>query len=183
MSNDVENQKEPDIGSAEAEQTLEEVGSKENCEIDENNEELEILKKELLAQKDRLLRTMAEYENFRKRTEREKTAIYADATSMAVSLILPVADSLDRALEVQSGSAEEYQKGIEMVKAQFSDALQKLSVESFGEKGEPFNPDLHNAVAHIEDDQLEENVISAVFQKGYKIDDRIIRHAMVQVAN
>lgn len=153
------------------------------CCVDSADEENEKLKKELNIQKDRLLRTMAEYENFRKRTEREKANIYSDAISMAVSAILPVADSLDCAVESRSGADEEYLKGLEMILSQFKSSMDKLGVESFGAVGDPFSPDIHNAVSHIEDEGMEGNVISQVFQKGYKMADKVIRHAMVQVAN
>lgn len=149
----------------------------------DNNEVIEGLKKELEAQKDRLLRTAAEYDNFRKRTEKEKALIYSDATSVAVSAILPIADSLEHATKSLEGTDENYQKGLLLIVNQFNESLKKLKVESFGEKGDSFNPDLHNAVSHIEDEQLGENVVSEVFQKGYKIGDHIVRYAMVQVAN
>lgn len=148
------------------------------------SEDLDKIKKELDVCKDRLLRTTAEYDNFRKRSEREKLQIYSHATSNAVLDMLPVADSLDLAEKSVEGSSAEYKKGLSMVKAQFSEALKKLGVESFGEVGEEFNPDLHNAVSHIEDEDSEkENLISEVFQKGYKLRDKVIRHAMVQVVN
>lgn len=159
--------------------------TKENDSVsdNDNNEIIESLKKELDAQKDRLLRTAAEYDNFRKRTEKEKALIYSDATSVAVSAILPIADSLEHATKSLEGADENYQKGLLLIVNQFNESLKKLKVESFGEKGDSFNPDLHNAVSHIEDEQLGENVISEVFQKGYKIGDHIVRYAMVQVAN
>lgn len=145
--------------------------------------EADLLKKELQAQKDILLRTAAEYENFRKRTEREKRAIYSDATAAAVMEIIPIADSLEFAVKAQDGAPEEYQKGLEMVNNQFQAALQKLGVTTVGEAGEEFNPELHNAVAHVEDETVADNIILEVFQKGYKLGDKVIRHAMVKVAN
>ena len=142
------------------------------------------LKEELENYKERLLRTVAEYDNFRKRTEKEKLQTYSNATARAVLEMLPVADSLELAEKSAEGSSEEYKKGLKMVKTQFSEALKKLGVEPFGEIGEDFNPDLHNAVSHIDDKENDkENVISEVFQKGYKLQDKVIRHAMVQVAN
>ena len=149
----------------------------------EENSELEKLTEELSKQKDLLLRTAAEYENFRKRTEKEKTAIYSNAISLTILAILPIADSLDRAIKASENSSEEYKKGLEMINNQFNDSLKSLSVESFGNTGEKFDPQIHNAVSHIDDEKLDENVIAQVFQKGYKINDKIIRHAMVQVAN
>ncbi len=167
----------------ENEELIENVDNTEDAKADEVNDKIKSLEEELKKQKDLLLRTAAEYENFRKRTEKEKAMIYSDATCLAVSAILPIADNLQRAIDIESASAKDYQKGFEMIIKQFNDSLSKLSVESFGEKGDAFNPDIHNAVSHIEDDNLDENIISEVFQKGYKIKDRIIRHAMVQVAN
>lgn len=149
----------------------------------EIDEEKERLIKELESYKDRFLRTAAEYENFRKRTEKEKTLIYSDATCKAVLAILPAVDSLDLAIKSSESSDEGYKKGLSMVRDQAVGALKKLGVESFGEIDEEFNPDIHNAVSHIDDDSGQENTISEVFQKGYKKGDRVIRHAMVQVKN
>lgn len=138
---------------------------------------------ELQKQKDSYMRLAAEYDNYRKRTTAEKLNIYADATAKAVSEILTVADSLDAALKSSQDAPEEFRKGLELVNNQFTAALQKLSVEAFGEAGEPFDPQLHNAVSKVENEELGENTIAMVFQKGYKTGDKIIRHAMVQVAN
>lgn len=144
---------------------------------------LEELTGQLQEQKNQMLRTLAEYDNYRKRTEREKAAIYSDATADVVSKFLPVADNLSRALEQQDCSAEDLRKGVEMVNNQMLDALSKAGIAVMGEVGEPFNPDFHNAVAHIDDENLGENVVAAVYQKGYRIGDKVVRHAMVQVAN
>ena len=143
----------------------------------------EELQKELGRQKDLLLRTAAEYENFRKRTEKEKRAIYADATAEAVKAILPIADSLEYAVKAEDGATAEYQKGLELIQSQFNAALEKLGVSPVGEAGEEFNPELHNAVAHVEDESIAENTIVEVFQKGYMLKEKVIRHAMVKVAN
>jgi molecular chaperone GrpE len=145
--------------------------------------QLEKANEELNKQKDLLLRTAAEYDNYRKRTEREKAAIYSDATAAAVTEFLPVADNLARALEQKECSAEDLRKGVEMVMNQMDAALKKLGVTEMGQAGEAFNPDFHNAVSHIDDENAEENSIVQVFQKGYKINDKVVRHAMVQVAN
>ena len=180
--------KKPKEASIDENQILEESkNAKEEIEsqekVDPNKEALEKMEKELASQKDRLLRIAAEYENFRKRTEKEKASIYSDAISMAVGAILPIADSLENATKSLENLDENYKKGLNLIVNQFNESMKKLNVESFGDKGDTFNPDLHNAVAHIEDDNLEENVIAEVFQKGYKIGDRIVRYAMVQVAN
>lgn len=144
-------------------------------------EELKALNEQLEKQKDSFMRMAAEYDNYRKRTEREKTGIYSDATAAAVQDFLPVLDSLERAVSALDGADDEHSKGMTMIMAQMQEALKKLNVESYGERGDEFDPELHNAVAQIEDSELSENQIAAVFQKGYKIGDKIIRHAMVQV--
>lgn len=141
------------------------------------------LQEELQKQKELLLRTAAEYDNFRKRTEREKNAIYSDAVADAIEAVLPVADNIERAIEASKDAGEEYKKGLTMIEGQFTASLEKLGVSAFGAPGEEFNPDKHNAVAHIDDETLGENVIAEVFQRGYQIGDKIIRHAMVKVAN
>ena len=97
--------------------------------------------------------------------------------------MLPVADNLERALAQKDCSVEDLMKGVEMVQTQFLDSLKKLGVTPMGNVGDEFNPEIHNAVSHIEDENLEINVISAVFQKGYMLGDKVVRHAMVQVAN
>ena len=145
--------------------------------------EVEKLSCELADYKERLLRTAAEYENFRKRSEKEKDAIYQDAISFAVLAILPVADSLDAAISSLQGQSEECKKGIELIKSQLSKALEVLDVSPFGEVGDKFDPSIHSAISHTEDDSEKENEIIKVFQKGYKSKNRIIRHAMVQVIN
>lgn len=156
---------------------------KKDKKADKAEKALEDTKKELEAQKNNYLRLAAEYDNYRKRTTNEKASIYSDATAKAVSEILTVADSLEMALKAAENAPEEFKKGIELVAAQMQSALAKLNVEKFGEVGEEFNPELHNAVSRVEDENLGENVIAQVFQSGYKTGDKIIRHAMVQVAN
>lgn len=173
------------------EETLEDTV--EGCPLDESSsddiedvyaKEIKRLKDEVENYKERLIRTAAEYDNFRKRTEKEKLQTYSNATARTVLEILPVADSLELAEKSAEGGSNEYKKGIAMVKTQFDAALKKLGVESFGDVGEDFNPDFHNAVSHIDDKENEkENFISEVFQRGYKLQDKVIRHAMVQVAN
>ena len=171
--------------SGEQEKPAEEKKSrhKEKKESEKLKEELEKAKAELATLNDRYLRLRAEYDNFRKRTEREKAAIYDDATSLAVTEILPVADNLERALQLEECSVEDLRKGVEMVQTQLHTSLTKLKITAVGEVGEAFDPNLHNAVSHIEDETLGENVISAVYQKGYKRNEKVVRPAMVQVAN
>lgn len=144
--------------------------------------EAELLREQVDSLNDRLLRTMAEYDNFRKRSVREKEAIYPQATAAAVAQFLPVVDTIERALSAPCGDAE-YKKGVEMILQNFKGVFTKLGVEEFGTEGDVFSPDFHNAVMHVEDENAEAGVIVEVFQKGYKLGDRIIRHAMVKVAN
>lgn len=142
----------------------------------------ELLQEKIDSLNEQLLRTVAEYDNFRKRSQREKESIYPQAVSQTVEKFIPIIDTVERALAVECSDAE-FKKGIEMILQNFKDVLQKLGVEEFGKAGEQFDPEKHNAVMHVEDDQHEANTIVAVFQKGYQLGDRIIRHAMVQVAN
>ena len=150
---------------------------------DKASAKIEELEKALADEKDKRLRLAAEYENYRKRTSSEKLGIYNDATAKAVEQILPVADSLTMAQQSVKDAPEEFKKGFELVSSQLFASLEKLNVEAFCEVGDDFDPNIHNAVAKIESGDFEENKISAVFQKGYRIGDKIIRHAMVQVAN
>lgn len=161
---------------------------KEETKASETVEEKEVsetdaLKEELEKKNDQLLRLAAEYDNFRKRSQREKDGIYSDVKASVLGDVLPVLDNFERAAETSGDDVESLKKGFEMILGQFTDVLKKHGVESFGEAGENFDPNLHNAVMHIEDEQLGENVISQVFSKGYKIGDKVIRPATVQVAN
>ena len=158
-------------------------GKKAKAEKEAMQKKLEEADEALKKQKDQFLRTAAEYDNYRKRTEREKAAIYSDATAAAVLEFLPVADNLERALEQQECSVEDLREGVEMVQAQLKKALEKLGVSEMGAAGEAFNPELHNAVSHIDDENAAENVVAQVYQKGYKIGDKVVRHATVVVAN
>lgn len=163
-------------------ETLEEVETAEavEAEVKEESPE-EKLTKELENQKDMYLRLRAEYDNYRKRTQQEKLNIYADATAKAVEELLPLADSLVAAMNAQNTEADT--KGIELISNQFFACLDKLNVKAFGEIGDEFNPEIHNAVSMTENPDLEKNAVAAVFQKGFKIGDRVIRPAMVVVAN
>ncbi len=166
------------------EDDIEGCSSDEDIDKSDLHEEVDRLKSEIENYKERLMRTVAEYDNFRKRSEKEKLRMYSNAMSKAILSILPVVDSLEMAEKSAEGGSESYKKGLLMVKAQFSEALSNLGVTPFGEVGDTFNPDIHNAVSHIEDEKNEgENVVSEVFQKGYKLQEQVIRHAMVQVTN
>ena len=146
------------------------------------NAELEKVKAELETTKDMLLRTAAEFDNYKKRTEREKlsTAEYAKVSVMKT--LLPILDNADRAAGFEAGT-EQYNKGIEMIVKQLGDLAGKLGLQEIGTVGEPFNPEIHEAIMHVEDESLGENVVAAVLQKGYKFGDTVVRPAMVQVAN
>ena len=131
---------------------------------------------------DQFLRLAAEYDNFRKRTQREKDGIYQDAVADTVKKFLPVYDNLERALHHETAD-EAYKKGVEMTLTELVKILDALGVKPFGEAGETFDPQRHNAVMHIEDESLGENVIAEVFQTGFAHGDKVIRFAMVKVAN
>ncbi len=150
---------------------------------DPENAELEKLREELEQQKDKYWRLAAEYDNYRKRTANEKLSIYDDATAKAVTELLPVADSVGRALDNLKDADPEVLKGIELIQSQLDRSFEKLKVESYGAVGDDFDPKLHEAVATVESDELASDKIAAVFQTGYKIGDKVIRHAMVQVVS
>ena len=134
------------------------------------------------AEHDSYLRLAADYDNFRKRTIKEKEQSYGNGKADAIEKLLPVYDNLERALN-QPTEDEAYKKGVEMTMTQLVGILSGLGVEIFGNVGDEFDPNMHNAVMHNEDESLGENVISQVFQKGFKLGDKIVRFAMVQVAN
>ena len=146
-------------------------------------EDFEALKKEYESQKDQFLRMAAEYDNFRKRTEKEKLATYDNATAAAVEAFLPVVDNFALALDAGQNMPDEFRKGLELIQKKLDSALEKLRVKSFGERGEKFDPDYHNAISRVDDPEIEEDHIASVYQKGFMIGERIIRHAMVQISN
>lgn len=145
-------------------------------------QEVETLEARVQELEDKLLRVRAEYENYRKRTTKEKSEIYPDATAQAIGRFLPILDNFERSMEYDCGT-KEFKEGIDLIYKNFQDILNQLGVEAIGQRGEPFDPELHNAVMHCQDEELGENTISQVLQKGYKMGDRIIRHAMVETAN
>ena len=134
------------------------------------------------AERDAHLRLAADFDNFRKRSQKEKEQSYTFGKADAVEKFLPVYDNLERALQQQTAD-EAYKKGVEMTMTQLVSILNGLGVEIFGQPGDVFDPNLHNAVMHTEEEGVEENTITQVFQKGFKIGDKIVRFAMVQVAN
>ena len=166
-------------------ESTEEVNEAENNEendlalVKKLKEENDKLSKEVEAFKDRLLRVTAEYENFRKRTAKEKEGI--DACADVLKEVIPTIDNLERALAVD-GSVEDLKKGIEMTIKGFQTSLEKLGVEEISVE-EGFDPNMHQAVMHIQDENLDKNVVAEVFLKGYKKGDKVIRYSMVKVAN
>ena len=160
-------------------ETAETVAEEITVESDKTAE----LEKDLAAAKEAHIRTLAEYDNYRKRTAKEKEATWIDAKAVCLSELLPVLDNFDRALGVTDSDFESYKKGVEMIYQGFCETLKKLGVEAFGEEGDEFDPNFHSAVMHVEDDSLGENVIAQVFSKGYKIGEKVLRPAMVKVAN
>lgn len=176
-ANEAVDTQEPEDASKEAETTGEDELNMLKKAKDENKK----LQEEIDVMKDRLLRITAEYENYRKRTAKEKEGIYSDAYVDVLKEVLPILDNLERAVAAE-GNLEDLRKGIEMTIKGCQDSFTKLGVEEIDASGE-FDPNLHNAVMHIEDESLGKNVVAEVFQKGYKKDEKIIRHTMVKVAN
>lgn len=144
--------------------------------------EAETLKAALKEQEDRFLRLAAEYENYRRRTAKEKEAIWADAKGEAAAAFLPVYDNLERALK-QETADEAYKKGVELTMNQLKTVLEKLGIAEIDALGKPFDPKYHNAVMHVEDDSFGENEVCEVFQAGFTLGEKVIRFAMVKVAN
>ena len=146
----------------------------------EGTEETPIV--EQMVSKDQFLRLAAEYDNYRKRTAKEKENLWTDAKADTVQAFLPVYDNLERALK-QETADEAYKKGVEMIMSQLKEVFAKLGITEIEAQGKPFDPNLHNAVMHIEDENLEENTVAQVFQAGFMLGEKVIRFAMVQVAN
>ena len=185
-----ENEKELEEVLEETENTGTDESSAEET-VDNTNEQQEVkeepsaeekLIKELDEQKDKYMRLAAEYDNFRKRSAKERLDISAATVGDTIKEILPVFDNFERALNTET-TDEKYKSGVEMIFNQFGETLKKLGVEIIDPLGETFDPNIANAVNQIEDDNLGENEVAQVFQKGYKIGDKIIRYAMVVVAN
>ncbi len=164
------------------EETQEASEKAEEIPKEEEQSEEEKLKAELLEQKDKYLRVMAEYDNFRKRTAKERLELISTAKADAITQILPVIDNFERALSAQTQD-ETYKAGVEMIFKQLGDVLKNLGIEEINPLGETFDPNVANAVNQIEDENLGENEVAQVFQKGYRIGDKVLRYAMVVVAN
>lgn len=161
-----------------AQETIQKELTAEELLIKENEE----MKSELAATNDKYLRLMAEYDNFRKRSAKERLEIYPDATAKAVEKFLPLADNFERAAAVETAD-EKYKAGILMIQNQLGEIFKALGVTVIDRVGEKFDPNLENAVMQVSDESLGENVVAAVLQKGYKLGDKVIRPAMVSVAN
>ena len=164
------------------EEVIEETAEVQEEQTVEEPVEVNPFEEKYNAEHDAHLRLAAEYDNFRKRTIKEKEASYGNGKADAVAKMLPVYDNLERALNQETNDAA-FKKGVEMTMAELVKIFTSLGVEIFGNVGEQFDPNLHNAVMHIENEELPENSISTVFQKGFKIGDKVVRFAMVQVAN
>lgn len=170
------------------EEVVEEVTSEETAPetytvTKEQMEKMEGLARELATVKDQHLRTVAEYDNYRKRTQKEKESIYQDAKSDTILKFLEVYDNLERAVSQAGDEENVHKKGMEMIFTQLKATLEKLGVTILDPKGQEFDPNCHNAVMHIEDENLGENIVSEVYQKGFLLGEKVIRFATVVVAN
>lgn len=150
--------------------------SKKEAEIKETAEKL------IKEEQEKYLRLAAEYDNFRKRSQKERESLYNDIKADTLLKFLPVYDNLERALK-QATADEAYRKGVEMIMTQFCTTMEKLGVTEIEAAGQKFDPTIHNAVMHVEDESFGENEVVEVFQKGFKLNDKVIRFAMVKVAN
>ena len=140
------------------------------------------LKSQLAAEKDKYLRLLAEYDNFRRRSQKEKENIYTDVRGETLKKFLPVYDSLYRAL-MQTAEEDPARKGLEMIMTQYENALTQLGVSLIEAVGQPFDANFHNAVMHVEDESVGENIVVEEFEKGFKIGDKVLRYSVVKVAN
>ena len=149
----------------------------------EQMEAAELAAKQLESVKDQFVRLTAEYDNYRKRTAKEKDGLYQDAKADTIKEFLAVYDNLERAVSTEGDEDSPHKKGLEMIFHQYQEILKKLGVTEIEAQGAPFDPEKHNAVMHIDDENFGENVVSQVFQAGFMLGDKVIRHAIVQVAN
>lgn len=149
----------------------------------EQVEQMELAAKQLESVKDQFIRQTAEYENYRKRTTKEKEGIYQDAKADTIKEFLAVYDNLERASTAGGGEDSPHKKGLDMIFQQYKEILAKLGVEEIEAQGQPFDPEWMNAVMHVENDSFGENTVAQVFQAGFRMGDKVIRHAIVQVAN
>ena len=154
----------------------------EETAVDPLLSELESLKDQVAGQEDKYLRLAAEYDNYRKRTAKEKESLWTDVKADTAGAFLPVYDNLERALK-QDTADEAFKKGVEMTMNQLKEVLTKLGITEIPAQGQPFDPKYHNAVMHVEDESLGQNVVAEVFQTGFQCGEKVIRFAMVKVAN
>ena len=162
------------------EETVETVEENKEPTMEEKLEEAQKQAKDNL---DKYIRQLAEFENFRKRSNSEKTAMYSNGVRDTVEKLLPVIDNFERAVEAADDKEDPMYKGVEMILKQFMEILENLGVKESPSKGEPFDPNVHSAVMHVDDESCDENVVVEVFQKGYTLGDKVIRPSMVKVAN
>lgn len=171
--------------TAEAAPEEEKAEHKKDKKKKEHKKEAEIkeaAEKLIQEEKEKYLRLAAEYDNFRKRSQRERDGLYADIKADTLLKFLPVYDNLERALNTPTAD-EAYRKGVEMIMGQFNQTIEKLGISEIEALGKTFDPNMHNAVMHVEDESFGENEVVEVFQKGFKLNDKVIRFAMVKVAN
>ena len=173
-------QQEPAVEEQDVKQ--EAAAEPEETAVDPLLSELESLKDQVAGQEDKYLRLAAEYDNYRKRTAKEKESLWTDVKADTAAAFLPVYDNLERALK-QTTADEAYKKGVEMTMTQLKEVLSKLGVTEIEAAGQPFDPKLHNAVMHVEDEAFGENTVAEVFQAGFQLGEKVIRFAMVKVAN
>lgn len=168
--------------TANTEAAVEETAPETFTVTKEQMEKIEGLAKLVADVNDKYLRLAAEYDNYRKRTAKEKESIYGDAKADTIKPLLAVYDNLERGI-AQYDEADVHRQGLELILRQFSEALTKLGVTEIEAKGQPFDPEKHNAVMHVEDEEAGENTVVEVFQKGFMLGDKVLRFAMVKVAN
>ena len=179
---------EPEVCREEAEPAPEKNKAKKKKEkgvtfTREQVEQMEQAVQQLETVKDQFTRLAAEYDNYRKRTAKEKDSLYQDAKADTIREFLAVYDNLERAASAPGGGDDAHKKGLEMIFAQYREILKKLGVTEIEAQGQPFDPERHNAVMHIDDEQFGENEVAQVFQAGFLLGEKVIRHAIVQVAN
>lgn len=173
-------QQEPAVEEQDVKQ--EAAAEPEETAVDPLLSELESLKDQVAGQEDKYLRLAAEYDNYRKRTAKEKESLWTDVKADTAGAFLPVYDNLERALK-QDTADEAFKKGVEMTMNQLKAVLTKLGITEIPAQGQPFDPKYHNAVMHVEDESLGQNVVAEVFQTGFQCGEKVIRFAMVKVAN
>ncbi len=177
---------ENEVSAAESAENKKEKKSdmkKLKAELEDAKKKLESAESLAAEANDKYLRLAAEYDNFRKRTQKDRENIYGDAVLATLEGLLPIIDNLQYASKFQAGDSEKFAEGVNLILGKLPETLAKLEVKAFGEVGEKFDPTIHNAVLHVEDDSLEEGVITDVLQCGYMYREKVLRYAMVKVAN